>query len=517
MDDDLLTVLVVDDELPIRQELRLFSWEKHHAEWVGEAENGEEALRFCRCLTPDIVITDITMPVMNGLELFRSLKSEFPHVQVILLTCHSEFAYAKEAVKLGAVEYLVKVTMDDSDLAQAMQRAREIVYREKSLQRGEAERQRRKVTEHLMELTRQTAEDGELAAWLQASFRTKLPLQLAALHVESRKEGRLFVHQAFEDSLTTLEARMPFSWIPADSGIYVLVFRAEDGNPTEMRSEMQTITGELYHSLDRRLPFLSDAYRLYGVISEPIRRSADFMEMYRGVCERPDAVFYDSACRVFRMPSTGPASLDEQSAKEMSDKLSKAQWNREQLVKVIRDDFVHWAMNGRIVPEELRTFVADWLRGWHREQAAQGGNRRRASSRIANAGTINELAEAFVQEIESSVRIKKCRREIRDAKAFIEANLEKPITLNTVSREVGLSPHYLSRLFREETGVPFNDFVTGKRIRKATDLLQHTSLRVYEIAQQVGIPSYRYFSAIFREWTGAAPTELRMADQDGRE
>ncbi|MFC4808630.1 response regulator [Paenibacillus sp. GCM10023250] len=513
MNDDLLAVLVVDDELPIRQELRMFAWERHRAEWIGEAENGEDALRFCRCLAPDIVITDITMPVMNGLELFRRLKSEFPHIQVILLTCHSEFAFAQEAVKLGAVEYLVKVAMDDSDLAEALQRARERVHRERSLRQGEAERRRRKLSEQLLAMTRQTADDGELAAWLQAAFRIRYPLRIAALHAESGKESRLFVHQAVEESLAELERLKPFAWFPADRGIYVLLYRAEAGDPPELRREVEAMTEELYRSIESRLPFLSDAYRLYGVISEPIRQSAEFADRYRAVCERPDALFYDGTGRVFALPSAGSASLDERAASEMADKLRGAQWDRERLVKLIRGEFWHWAMSGRFAPEELRTFVAERLRERHREQVASGGGGRQAPSRIADAGTLHELAESFVQAIESSAGTKKCRREIAAAKAYIEGNLEKNITLSAVSREVGLSPNYLSRLFREETGVSFNDYVTGTRIGRATELLQHTSLRVYEIAQQVGIPSYRYFSAVFREWTGAAPTELRWAEQ----
>ncbi|MBP3963096.1 helix-turn-helix transcriptional regulator [Paenibacillus sp. DLE-14] len=227
-------------------------------------------------------------------------------------------------------------------------------------------------------------------------------------------------------------------------------------------------------------------------------------------------VFYDGEGRVFATPVTGPASFEEQSANELTAMLHKSQWKREQLTAFIRGEFVQWAINRRIVPEELRTFIADWLRGWHREQAGQEAIGWRVSGQILGAATINELVEAIVYEIELTGRIKKCRREITAAKAFIEANLEKPLTLNAVSREAGLSPHYLSRLFREETGVSFHDFVTGKRMEKATDLLQHTSLRVYEIAHLVGIPSYRYFSALFREWTGAAPTGLRWADQDDK-
>ncbi|SDW06353.1 response regulator [Paenibacillus sp. CF384] len=518
MSDDLLTILIVDDELPIRQELRLFPWEKHHAEWIGEAENGEEALRFCRCLTPDIVITDITMPVMNGIELFRCLKAEFPQIQVILLTCHSDFAYAKEAVKLGAVEYLVKVTMDDSDLALAIDRAKENVYREQSLRHSEAERQRRKWSEQLMVMTRQTAGEDKLTAWLQSAFQAALPLRLAAIHVETRKAGRLFVQQTCEESLTTLERQKPFTWLPADSssGIYVLLFRAEEGNPREVHRELAEITKTLYQSLDLRLPYLSDAYKIYGVISEPIERSSDFAAIYRDVCERPVAVFYDNSSRVFTTLPNKTAPLDDQSANEMSVKLYKAHRNGDQLAAFIRGEFHHWAMITTIVPEELRTFVADWLRGWHREQASQDGNKRKVHGQILGAATLDELVEAFIHEIESTDKIKKCRREITEAKSFIEDNLDKPITLNTVSREVGLSPHYLSRLFREETGIPFNDFVIGRRMEKAADLLQHTSLRVYEIAQQVGIPSYRYFSAVFRERTGVAPTELRMTDPNGK-
>ena len=516
MNDDRPTVLVVDDELPIRQELRLFAWEKHGTEWIGEAENGEEALRLCRSLAPDIVITDITMPVMNGLELFRSLKAELPHVQVILLTCHSDFAYAKEAVKLGAVEYLVKVAMDDRDLEAALRLATAAVHREKSLQLGAAERGRRLASERLLALSRRPHDAGELAAWLQAAFRTSLPLRLAALHAETTKEGRLIVHHALEDELNALERLKPFSWVPADNGVYVLAFRAGNGDSQAMRRELETLIEALYQALDRKLSFLSGACRLYGVIGEPIGRCEEFADRYRGACEKPDAAFYESACRVFEAPASESAALDEPGALEISAKLNKARWNRDQLAEAIRGDFVPWAAGRRCAPDELRMFVADWLRVWRREQAVQDAKARDASSRVAGALTLDELAEAFAQAIESPDRVRKCRREITDARAYIEANLEKPITLNAVSREVGLSPHYLSRLFREETGVPFNDFVTGKRIEKATALLLQTSLKVYEVAQQVGIPSYRYFAAVFREWTGAAPTELRTADQHGK-
>jgi two-component system response regulator YesN len=253
-------VLIIDDELPLRQELRSMPWSTFGAELVGEAENGEEALELCIALVPDLVISDITMPIMDGMELFRSVKKRFPHIQFVLLTCHSDFHYAQEALKLGALDYFTKLSFDEEDMKTAIEKARAAIRREVDLKQYEQERIRR-----------------ELA--------------------------------------------------------------------------------------------------------------------------------------------NAPKS-----------------------------------------------------------------------------GTSDE---------------RKIRKEVQLAQKIIETKLGEPITLTSVSEEVGLSSYYLSRLFREETGESFNDYVTRLRMEKAVNLLQNTQLKVYEVAEQVGIPSYRYFSQLFRNWTGVAPTDYK--------
>ncbi|MCR8631813.1 helix-turn-helix transcriptional regulator [Paenibacillus sp. N5-1-1-5] len=92
---------------------------------------------------------------------------------------------------------------------------------------------------------------------------------------------------------------------------------------------------------------------------------------------------------------------------------------------------------------------------------------------------------------------------------MIAQRLAEPITLTLISEEVGLSSFYLSRLFREEVGESFNEYITRLRIAKAISLLQTTSMKVYEVAEQVGIPSYRYFSVLFRNRTGVSPTDFK--------
>ncbi|MDD9269745.1 helix-turn-helix domain-containing protein [Paenibacillus sp. GCM10023248] len=253
-------VLIIDDELPLRQELRSMPWSSFGAELVGEAENGEEALGLCESLKPNLVISDITMPIMDGLELFRIVKKRDPLIQFVLLTCHSDFHYAQEALKLGALDYFTKLSFDEGDMKAAVEKAREAIRRETDLRQYERERKRRDAS--------------------------------------------------------------------------------------------QSSKGEA------------------------------------------------------------------------------------------------------------------------------GDN-------------------------------KKIRKEVQLAQRLIETKLGEPITLTSIAEEVGLSSYYLSRLFREETGESFNDYVTRLRMEKAVHLLQSTPLKVYEVAEQVGIPSYRYFSQLFRNWTGVAPTDYK--------
>lgn len=117
-------VLIVEDEVPMREQLRAFPWELHGFELAGEARHGLEALSLFESLRPDVVLTDVAMPFMDGLELTRKLKEQAADAQVVLLTCHSEYDYVRDALRLGACDYLVKGTYRESDLLEALQRAR---------------------------------------------------------------------------------------------------------------------------------------------------------------------------------------------------------------------------------------------------------------------------------------------------------------------------------------------------------------------------------------------------------
>ena len=135
----MLTVFIVDDETPIREEIKSLDWAAVHATVIGEAPNGRSALERCRILSPDIVLVDIEMPVMDGLTFTDHLKQILPDVQVIFLTCHQDFSYAKMGISLGIVGYVIKSLCMEEDLfpliekaSQKLQEAGELAVREKN-------------------------------------------------------------------------------------------------------------------------------------------------------------------------------------------------------------------------------------------------------------------------------------------------------------------------------------------------------------------------------------------------
>ncbi|UVI29142.1 response regulator transcription factor [Paenibacillus spongiae] len=435
MSKPVLTVLIVDDEQPLREDLRSFPWPDYGAELAGEAENGEEALQMCDGLRPDVVITDITMPVMDGLELCRRLRGRYPLTQIVLLTCHSEFEYAREALKLGALDYLIKVALDEEDMRAVLDKAREAIRREYANRRSERYGRRTELSRLLAQLLKEGEGPDDLVGRLWAGDASAIPekgevaspLITARLHAvfkpEYRYEVIVALHQALDEQ--RLLPHDQFDWTPLGESDHMLWFNSASSaawDREQFRQTAEKLMIALQHGLDRQLPYLSGEVKLYTLLGGPVTDTAGLLAAIKRSEPGPSIAYFHNS---------GEVLSDSQAA-------------------------------GR--PES------------------------------AESGTGEP---------------RKWRKEVQLAMQLMARKLAEPITLTSIAEEVGLSSFYLSRLFREETGESFNDYLTRLRIDQAIRLLQTTSLKVYEVAGRVGIPSYRYFSVVFRGRTGVSPTEFK--------
>ena len=128
----MLKIFLVEDELIIRENIKKsIDWESYGFEFLGDAGDGELAYPMIIKLQPDIVITDIKMPFMDGLELSRAIKKEMPKVKIIILSGYGEFSYAKEALNIGVTDYLLK-PVDAVTLMETLDKVGEIIYRERA-------------------------------------------------------------------------------------------------------------------------------------------------------------------------------------------------------------------------------------------------------------------------------------------------------------------------------------------------------------------------------------------------
>ncbi|WP_135556654.1 response regulator [Paenibacillus cymbidii] len=509
-----LRVLVADDEFPLREELKSLSWDAFGAVLIGEAKNGEEALQFCHDYLPDVVITDITMPSMDGITLLREIKKRFPLMQVILLTCHSDFVYAREALQLGALDYFLKVTLDENDLAMALHKARLSIERERSHQKDAKDKMRWVHSKALGRLLKKESFDPD--AVMQQLFavwpKLALPFRFARLQVDANASEHIFVNQEINSALIQLEQVTPgtFTWVPLGSKEYLLFVHDDSASVETFVDFMEMVLSVLRDALAKQLPFIAEEVVIDGAISDEVRTPDQFVDALAMARAWEHTSFYeaDKHGKVYVGQPPAPAHLTEAVVTELTDKMRGVNWNQERLVAFFRGPFTALCTERRFDPGQLRQLVSNWTIEWRQENGRNGTEL--LLHRIAQANSFYQIVSDLIHYAEErSGKKERYRTEVNDALKLIKHNLAAGLTLSGIAGQVGLSAHYLGRLFREELGESFNGYVTRSRLEFALELLKTTNLKVYEVAERVGIPSYRYFSVMFRNWTGFSPTDYK--------
>ncbi|MEK3888350.1 response regulator transcription factor [Bacillus sp. FSL K6-3431] len=492
------SILIVDDELPIREELRMYDWSSYGVRLMDEAENGEEALEYCTKYKPDIVITDIYMPKMNGLQFIQRFKNIHPYAQVIILTTYSEFHLVQDALKLGAVDYLLKVAVDDHELERALTKAKDAFEREKSF----FERKRKeKATLFYSKLKSKVREESSYYEQVLLPF----PFFIVKFFVTNIKDIESLVEQEIHDVFNQYEQKciLKIKWLPLSAGENIMIIKSKP--PEEWIRE---IINKIKHCLEEDLFYIERETHVFAVVSKLILNPQDLLTEFKkmetgdhfGFYERPDNVYYLDG-----LPND---SISEEDIETIELRRSDSEVSVDDTQRFIQGHLFQWANTTRIQPDELKAMAIKWLFHWYKKFNIQEESND-IVERLWNTYTISELIGLMLHEINKGQTVKKTRWEIAQAQSLIKENIAAPLSLTFIADKVDLSSHYLSRLFREEMGESFNEYITRCRMDKAIYLLQTTNMKVYEVANCVGIPNYRYFSVVFKKKTGKTPIEYK--------
>ncbi|WP_199615895.1 response regulator transcription factor [Paenibacillus alkalitolerans] len=528
-------VMLVDDDYPVLELLsEAIPWNSLGLRLEGAYENGLAALEAAERSMPDIVITDIGMPKIDGLELVRRLKERKPDLRAAILSCHSEFQYAQQAMKLQVQDYIVKDTLDPDDLQQVLIRFSDSLEQERRLNverhrlRQMADRSREAMKEKWiqsavqMPLLQAGGWKEELEAFgLPTDGRTVLPvvgfiddyrsakrrflsddtLRFAVSNVieevvrESSAEAVLFPYSGKE--WVVLHSFRPTLTVNGYDVVRQLLERIQSALRRTLKLSMSFVIGEMSGAPEQLKQGL---VRLLAGTGQRFYMERGEIAAFRHAAGASGDLFafYDQASECFReCIMKRDASQAKAKAEEWTRFLRMSGYASE----TVKDWSLKLLLDIRLKHYSLYSFRASY--------SAESLNKE-----VSEIGSLYELRDWLTEHLLSAVsaeetRVRTQRKEVLDACQYVSANLDQRIGLEEVAEYLHLNASYFSRLFKKERGETFIEYVIRTKMERAKELLDQTAHPVAKICEMLGYDNQSYFIKLFKGCTGVTPNDYR--------
>jgi two-component system response regulator YesN len=537
-----MNVLIVDDEAQIRKWIELLL---HKADLglhiAGTCSNGLEALEACRNLEVDVVLTDIKMPVMDGIELIRRLKEEFPSIRTMIMSSYSEFHYASEALKAGASNYVLKAEVTVEELRAALrklqvelileQQRNEEIYSLKSAVNGNQYALR---SIYLSELIRgKPAAIHEFETKMD-TFRLQLSKQnlilmcisiddyLNAIQAAKIKDKELLESAMVNiiDETLLAEAGSGCSFVYGTNLIVALMGSSLSGSRSTRETTLQYahhIASHLHEylmvstSIGISLPY-SDISQLWRQFNEACA-ALNHKQFYG----KRSIAWYKDEHRIQVSPTDKELSLFLEALSQLID-----QRQYPLAITALADMLDKLELNKLYSEKEVKELclkvVFLMLQDVRRKNEASGEpimyEPDLIHHEISGLMTFEQVKSWLLARMMQFVEEEEARRHpysepIRKVCAYLRASYANGISLQEAADLVHLNKTYLSELFKKELGISFNDYLTNIRIEKAKELIRSGEATISALAEQVGYPDGSYLTRVFKKITGMTPLEFK--------
>lgn len=530
-------VMIVDDEVLVRLGIQsLIKWENHGYQIVCDASDGEEALQKIRQYQPDIVLTDLKMSPVDGFELISECREKYPHIQFIVLSSYNDFDNVRNAMKMGAFDYVFKLTVKPEELLKIMDEA--------------------------------TSSGKGTEAVQETSV-------LAERNLEVIKRGlfkRILNSETFLKKYLEELMRLPLS-VNFDHPFHILSITIDDFKVVRKKGDfmdlelliftMENILSELFSRHHRAEVFQYGEYDFAVAVN--LEENLDHKNFFAAM-EKEFGIFSSCARQYYGLEVSGALSRVCTGIKGLKDAIAQ---NRDTLnlrffsepgklhpyERSIREDaalppefhssvletlaaehdffgmknfleelFKFLKEKNRWEPEEIRYL----LRKTYGTMAASFARSRADIDLFLDKNGINmeaaindytylekirqsvlELVEQYKKEYESnSGRI--LRKEVAEAKSFVRSHMKEEMQVADIAGMVNMSSSYFSHVFKKEEGISFVEYVYRVRMEHARYLLESSDMKINEIADEVGIFNPNYFSTQFKKSVGQSPLEYRQ-------
>lgn len=546
----MLKVFLVEDEIVMREGIKNnIPWEEEGFDFVGEASDGELAYPMIRKLCPDIIITDIKMPFMDGLELSRLVKKDFPDVSIIILSGYDEFEYAKEAIRIGVTEYLVK-PVSSAKLLEAVKEIGSRIEKEnekkKYLEQFKKEMKEMELHEKEKFLHEILSGRSPMTELLEKG--KKLNIHLAA----GVYDVVLFMMRQSEEMECTCSKELPVAWdavmelAERTENIYMFN-RGIDGVEFLLLDENEKRMGEKREDFLKELAGIaskSGELQYFVGVGNVVNRLREVHESYESAskafsyrylisCNR---IVYAEHMEEMRVGIEGSEDTDidlkELDFGKIDRKIIKNFLTKGLLEEVSHfiEDYFSSLGSGNVESMLFRQYITTDMYfgtvafveelGYDADNVIEVfGDFKTISEVLPSVEKTKEYLKNMIGEamnLRDQISVKKYGSLIDDAKAYIERNFDsEDISLNSVATHVNISSSHFSSIFSGEEGQTFIEYLTGLRMDKAKELLMCSSMKSSEIGYAVGYKDPHYFSYLFKKTQNCTPKEYRMRGKAG--
>lgn len=536
----MIKVFLVEDEIVIRESIRqMIPWSKYGFELCGEAGDGEMALPMIQELKPDVVITDIRMPFMDGLELSRMVKKELPDTKIVIISGYDDFNYAKTAISIGVEQYLLK-PVSRQEFTEVLEKIR-MRYEEENAQRVYYEKFEKEMQQYEQNSRRDFFEklvSGQcsLNEIYEQAEQQQIDILASAYNVilfsMNRKEQQEIwtdryskkAAEVWERVESFIQGREEFLMFRSQAFSYAVVIKGTMETIDALTEECALQLKELFEASGGKLSW-------FLASGKPVERLSMVPESY------------ESAAKVFALRYTRPDHYMNYSQIETIMSEEKEGVNLQDIDAEAMNAEVVRTFLGNGLLEETESFVKDYF-SMIGESALESRMFRQyvilnihfcTVSFVQKLGYGKEEVDSDFSSLESTwenpveqtrnmaVNILKKGIELRDESSksryqtvigaaikFINENyMDADMSLNKAACAANVSANHFSALFSQEMNQTFIEYLTELRMKKAKELLRCTDMRSGQIALEIGYKDSHYFSFLFKKTQGCTPSDYR--------
>ncbi len=537
----MLRVVIIDDEVLARVGIKsMMDWAELGCEVVGDADNGESGLELIRKLKPDIVITDIKMPVMDGLELMERVKRENRHIKFIVLSSYDEFQLVKQAMKMGTEEYLIKLDLNPQLLASTVKTVIDKISAE-VMEKNEQNRlemylrrDKRALTEEFFKKLigklipskndlYDTVKHLGIELWEERLYCAVVSVKDIRNRDRYAKKEDMELFDFYVMNITEEITNDYFSGytVRTDTDQFTIVFSVKE--PMDRKLYRETV-----EKMGKRLIEMLNQYVGIAVsigISNAHSGFFDLNQAYHEGVKAVDHSFFVGAGQVIFFSDLSGKLEKESHIRVQSYRAEMAKALEMQDISAIErvfDRVIEVFKSGGInrgqaydLCYQTAYMVSDTVDFEGNEPGKPLDAGKSLYETITGNNTLPEMMK-WMENLKNTVctalstkgDLDPNVRLVAAAKKYIHENYKKDLTLNDVAAVLNISHCYFSTIFKNIAGINFIDYVTNVKMSEAKKILLESDCKVYEVAKMLGYENAYYFSRVFKKVTGMTPSEF---------